>query len=123
MRVKRIGAVATADTSTLSSHSIIRDCKHSVLPSFCNCEATLVSCSETATVLFCFTGTNSARLPTLFAFLILLERCMCVRVCSSWKEFALQTFSRLFADYNRKYCAFFNQGNAVFEGLIQKIKA
>ena len=120
MRVKRIGAVAMADT--LSSHSIIRDCKHSVVPSFCYCKATLVSCSETATVRFRFTGTNSARQPTLFAFLILLERCMCARVCSSWKEFSF-SFSRFFADYNRKYCAFFNQGNAVFEGLIQKIKA
>ena len=97
MRVKRIGAVAMADT-------------------------TLVSCSETATVPFRFTGTNSARQPTLFAFLILLERCMCARVCSSWKEFALQAFSRFFVDYNRKYCAFFNQRNAVFEGLIQSIK-
>ena len=48
---------------------------------------------------------------------------MCARVCSSWKEFALQAFSRFFANYKRKYCAFFNQGNAVFEGLIQKIKA
>ena len=118
--MKRIGAVAMADT--LSSHSIIRDCKHSVVPSFCYCQATLVSCSETATVRFRFTGTNSAR-QSLFAFLILLERCICARVCSSWKEFALQAFSRIFADYNRKYCAFFNQGNAVFEGLIQKIKA
>ena len=73
MRVKRIGEVAMANT--LSSHSIIRDCKHSVVPSFCYCKATLVSCSETATVRFRFTGTNSARQPTLFAFLILLERC------------------------------------------------
>ena len=114
MRVKRIGEVAMANT--LSSHSIIRDCKHSVVPSFCYCKATLVSCSET----FRFTGTNSARQPpTLFAFLILLERLM----CSSWKEFALQAFCRFFANYKRKYCAFFNQGNAVFEGLIQKIKA
>ena len=48
---------------------------------------------------------------------------MCARVCSGWKEFALQAFSRFFPNYKRKYCAFFNQGNAVFEGLIQKIKA
>ena len=122
MRVKRIGEVAMANT--LSSHSIIRDCKHLVVPSFCYCKATLVSCSETATVRFRFTGTNSARQPpTLFAFLILLERWMWARVCSSWKEFALQAFCRFFANYKRKYCAFFNQGNAVFEGLIQKIKA
>ena len=38
------------------------------------------------------------------------------------KSFALQAFSRFLADYNRKYCALFNQGNAVFEDLIQKIK-
>ena len=68
----------------------------------------MVSCSETATFRFRFTGTNAARQPTVFAFL--LERC------------ALQAFSRFLADYNRKYCAFFNQGNAVFEVLIQKIK-
>ena len=48
---------------------------------------------------------------------------MCARVCLSWKEFALQAFSRFLTDYNRKYCAFFNQGNVVFEGLSQKIKA
>ena len=35
----------------------------------------LVSCSKTATVQFRFTGTNSGRQPTLFPFLILLERC------------------------------------------------
>ena len=46
---------------------------------------------------------------------------MCARVCSSWKEFALQAFSRLLADYNRKYYALFNEGKAVFEDLIQKI--
>ena len=117
MRVKRIGEVAMANT--LSSHSIIRDCKHSVVPSFCYCKATLVSCSETATVRFRFTGTNSARQPPT----CLLERWMCARVCSSWKEFALQAFCHFFANYKRKYCAFFNQGNDVFEGLIQKIKA
>ena len=95
MRVKRIGAVAMADT--LSSHSIIREWIASTrwYPVF-----------------------DSARQPTLFAFLILLERCMCARVCSSWKEFALQAFSRFFADYNQKYCAFFNQGNAVFVSII-----
>ena len=72
MRVKRIGEVAMANT--LSSHSIIRDCKHSVVPSFCYCKATLVSCSETATARFRFTGTNSARQPpTLFTFLILFS--------------------------------------------------
>ena len=31
---------------------------------------------------------------------------MCARVCSSWKELALQAFPRFLADNNRKYCAF-----------------
>ena len=86
---------------------------------FCQRKAALVSCSETATVRFRFTGNNSARQPTLFAFLTFLERCAdeLERVRSS------SVSSRFFADYNRKYCAFFNKGNAVFEDLIQKIKA
>ena len=73
MRVKRTSAVAMADT--LSSHLIIRDCNHSVVPSFCQCKAALFSCSETATGRFRFTGNNSARRPTLFPILIFLERC------------------------------------------------
>ena len=98
MRAKRTGAVAMADT--LSSHLIIRDCNHSVVPSFV---------SETATVWFRFTGNNSTRQPTSFCVFNIVGA-MCRRVRSSWKVFALRAFSRFFADYSRKYCAFLIKG-------------
>ena len=65
----------------------------------------LVSCSETATVWFRFTGNNSTRQPTLFCVFNIVGA-MCGRVRSSWKVFALEAFSRFLADCNRKYCAF-----------------
>ena len=63
-----------------------------------------------ATVRFLYTGTNSAETANCVCVFVGV---MCARVCSSWKEFALQAFSQFLADYNGKYCAFFNQGNAV----------
>ena len=58
---------------------------------FCQRKAALVSCSETATVWFRFTGNNSTRTQICFAFLILLERCADVYAragqCSLFKRF------------------------------------
>ena len=72
---------------------------------FCQRKTALVSCGETATVWFRFTGNNSTRQPTLFCVFNIVGA-MCGRVRSSWKVLALQAFSRFLADYNRKYCAF-----------------
>ena len=89
MRVKRTGAVAMADT--LSSH--LNKGIATTSTQFCQGKVALVSCSETATVRFRFTGNNSARQPTLFGFLILLERCADVYAragkCSLVKRFSV----------------------------------
>ena len=56
-----------------------------------------------ASVRLLFTGINSAETANCVCVFV---GAMCSRVCSSWKRFALQAFSRFLADNNRKYCAF-----------------
>ena len=89
LRVSRFESSASSIESSASSFEAGKQRTFRVISfSHVLSEATVHQLRETANCVCVFVGA------------------MCARVCLSWKELALQAFSRFLADYNRKYCAF-----------------